>query len=93
LRRQPCLVGVPQDRGDGLQRGSRGQEGLAERDGVILHRFIRTDPKTGLVLTCEIKEYTRFPVVEWGLRFRNASRAVSNLCPTTPPRPAQVVVL
>jgi alpha-galactosidase len=44
-----------------------------EKDGVILHRITRTDPKTGLALTCEIKEYTRFPVVEWGLRLKNVA--------------------
>ncbi len=47
---------------------------LPEKDGLIVHRITRTDPKTGLALLCEIKEYTRFPVVEWGLRFKNTSR-------------------
>jgi alpha-galactosidase len=47
---------------------------LPEKDGVILHRITRTDPKTGLALICEIKEYTRFPVAEWGLRFKNTSK-------------------
>ncbi|MEI6970319.1 MAG: NPCBM/NEW2 domain-containing protein [bacterium] len=46
---------------------------LPEKDGIILHRITRADPKTGLTMICEIKEYTRFPVVEWGLRFRNTS--------------------
>ena len=46
---------------------------LPEKDGVILHRITRTDPKTGLAVICEIKEYTRFPVVEWGVRFKNTS--------------------
>ena len=43
-------------------------------DGVILHRITRTDPKTGLAVICEIKEYTQFPVVEWGLRFKNTGK-------------------
>jgi alpha-galactosidase len=47
---------------------------LPEQDGVILHRITRADPKTGLALICEIKEYTRFPVVEWGLRFKNTAK-------------------
>jgi alpha-galactosidase len=47
---------------------------LPEKDGVILHRITRTDPKTGLAMICEVKEYTRFPVVEWGLRFKNLSK-------------------
>ena len=47
---------------------------MREKGGVILHRITRTDPKTGLAMVCEIKEYTRFPVVEWGLRLKNTSR-------------------
>jgi len=47
---------------------------LPEKDGVILHRITRTDPKTGLAVICEIKEYARFPVVEWGVRFKNTSK-------------------
>ncbi len=47
---------------------------LPEKDGVVLHRITRTDPKTGLAVICEIKEYTRFPVVEWGLRLKNTSK-------------------
>ena len=50
-----------------------------ERDGVILHRIIRTDPKTGLAVICEIREYTRFPVVEWGLRFKNTATSKTHL--------------
>jgi alpha-galactosidase len=50
------------------------QQRLPEKDGVIVHRITRTDPKTGLALICEVKEYTRFPVVEWGLRFKNTSK-------------------
>ncbi|MFZ4397285.1 MAG: NPCBM/NEW2 domain-containing protein [Kiritimatiellia bacterium] len=47
---------------------------LPEKDGVILHRITRTDPKTGLAVIWEIKEYTRYPVVEWGVRFKNTSK-------------------
>ena len=47
---------------------------LPEKDGVILHRIIRTDSKTGLAVICEIKEYTQFPVLEWGLRLKNTSK-------------------
>ena len=50
------------------------KERLPEKDGVVRHRITRTDPKTGLALICEIKEYTRFPVVEWGLRLKNSSK-------------------
>ncbi len=46
---------------------------LPEKDGIILHRITRTDPKTGLAVICEIKEYTRFPVVEWVVRLKNTS--------------------
>ena len=47
---------------------------LAAEDGAILHRVTRTDPKTGLAMICELKEYTRYPVVEWWVRFKNTSR-------------------
>jgi alpha-galactosidase len=47
---------------------------LPEKDGVILHRITRTDPKTGLAVICEIKEYTLFPVLEWGVRLKNTSK-------------------
>jgi alpha-galactosidase len=43
-------------------------------DGIRLHRIARTDPRTGLSVTCEIKEYTDFPVIEWGLHLRNTSK-------------------
>ena len=49
------------------------KKSLPEKDGVILHQITRTDPKTGLAVICEIKEYTRFPVLEWGLRLKNTS--------------------
>jgi len=45
-----------------------------EKDGVVRHALSYSDPKTGLVVVVEVKEYTRFPVVEWGLRLRNASK-------------------
>jgi alpha-galactosidase len=60
--------------GDLLPTWSLKKQRLHEKDGVILHRITRTDPKTGLALICEVKEYTRFPVVEWGLRFKNTSK-------------------
>jgi len=44
------------------------------KDGVVRHRITRTDPKTGLAVICEIREYTAFPVVEWGLRLKNTSK-------------------
>ena len=44
------------------------------KDDVICHRITRTDPKTGLAVICEVREYTRFPVVEWGLRFKNTAK-------------------
>lgn len=47
---------------------------LPEKNGFILHRITRTDPKTGLAVICELKEYTRFPVLEWGLRLKNTSK-------------------
>ncbi len=47
---------------------------LAVEDGVVLHRVTRTDPKTGLAVICELKEYTRYPVVEWWVRFKNTSK-------------------
>ena len=47
---------------------------LPEKDGVVLHRITRTDPKTGLSVICEIKEYTQFPVLEWGLRLKNTGK-------------------
>lgn len=50
------------------------QQHLPEKDGVILHRFTRTDSKTGLAVICELKEYTQFPVLEWGLRLKNTSK-------------------
>lgn len=56
-----------------LSRWSLKKQKLPKKDGVILHRITRTDPKTGLAVICEIKEYTRFPVVEWSLRFKNTS--------------------
>jgi alpha-galactosidase len=43
-----------------------------QREAIVHTRTYR-DPKTKLVVTVEIKEYTQFPVIEWGLRFRNAS--------------------
>jgi alpha-galactosidase len=55
-------------------RWSLKKQRLPEKDGVILHRITRTDPKTGLAMICEVKEYTRFPVAEWGLRFKNTSK-------------------
>lgn len=62
---------------DLLPQWSLKKQRLPEKDGVIVHRLTRTDPKTGLALTCEIKEYTRFPIVEWGVRLRNTAK-----CPT-----------
>lgn len=50
------------------------KEQLPEKDGIVLHRVTRTDPKTGLAVVCEIKEYTTFPVVEWSLRLKNTSQ-------------------
>ena len=44
------------------------------QDGFRLHRVVRTDPKTGLSVICEIKAYTDFPVLEWGLRLKNTSK-------------------
>lgn len=49
------------------------KECKAAKDGIVLHRITRTDPKTGLAVICEIKEYTEFPVLEWGLRLKNTS--------------------
>ncbi len=50
------------------------KERKAAKAGIILHRITRTDPATGLAVICEIKEYTDFPVIEWGLRLKNASK-------------------
>jgi alpha-galactosidase len=41
--------------------------------GTIVRRFTRTDPRTGLVVTCEVTEYTKFPAVEWVVRLKNTS--------------------
>jgi alpha-galactosidase len=52
-------------------------------DGMLVHRIGRTDPRTGLAVMCEIKEYTDFPVIEWVLRLKNTSKrktpAISNV--------------
>lgn len=45
----------------------------ADREGGTRHRITRTDPRTGLALICEVREYARFPVVEWVLRLKNTS--------------------
>ena len=50
------------------------QETLPVCDGVVLRRFTRTDPKTGLAVICELKEHTRYPVLEWCVHFRNTSQ-------------------
>ena len=57
-----------------LQTWNLKQKRLPEKDGIVHHRITRTDPKTGLAVICEIKEYTQFPVVEWGIRFKNTSK-------------------
>lgn len=44
-----------------------------EDKGVVRHELIWTDPKTGLVVTCAMTEYTSFPVVEWVVRLKNTS--------------------
>ncbi len=48
-------------------------------DGVILHTVTRADPRTGLAVVLEVKEYTRFPVIEWGVRLRNTPQRKSPL--------------
>ena len=42
--------------------------------GAVIHRLTRTDPRTGLVVVCDVTEYTRFPAVEWVVRLKNNSR-------------------
>ncbi|MFA6291107.1 MAG: alpha-galactosidase [Victivallales bacterium] len=37
----------------------------------IQHRFVWTDPKSGLEVRCVAVEYLKFPTVEWTLYFRN----------------------
>jgi alpha-galactosidase len=54
-------------------------EQSSERGGIVLRRITRTDPKTGLAVLCEVKEYTRFPVIEWVVRLKNASGRKSPL--------------
>jgi alpha-galactosidase len=49
------------------------------KDGYVLHSITLTDPATGLAVACDIREYTRFPVVEWGLRLKNTSKRRSPL--------------
>lgn len=50
------------------------KQSLPEKDGIIQHSIIWTDLRTALVVACEIKEYTRFPVIEWQLKLKNSSR-------------------
>ncbi len=41
------------------------------QEDFTLHQLARTDPATGLKVIIEIKEYEKFPVVEWTVRFKN----------------------
>ncbi len=50
------------------------KQSFPEKDGIIQHSIIRTDSRTGLVVICEIKQYSRFPVIEWQLKLKNSSR-------------------
>ncbi|MFH1709431.1 MAG: alpha-galactosidase [Planctomycetota bacterium] len=51
----------------------------AERNGMVRHTLTRTDPKTGLAVICEVREYRDFPVVEWVVRLKNTSKRTSPL--------------
>lgn len=47
------------------------EEKFPPNAGVQRYRITRTDPKTGLRVIVEIKEYLNFPVLEWVVRFKN----------------------
>jgi alpha-galactosidase len=49
------------------------------KNEIVMRRIICTDPKTGLAAICDLKEYTRFPVLEWILRLKNTSRRTTPL--------------
>ncbi len=40
-------------------------------DAFKLKRLRWTDPRTRLEVTCELKQFTEFPAIEWVLRFQN----------------------
>jgi alpha-galactosidase len=47
------------------------QEEIAESNGILGTRIIRTDPISGLQCVIELKRYTHFPVVEWTVHLKN----------------------
>ncbi|MAE59729.1 MAG: hypothetical protein CMJ49_00060 [Planctomycetaceae bacterium] len=47
------------------------QQTESPTDHLTLHRITRTDPRTGLQLIVEFKQYTDFPVIEWIAHFKN----------------------
>ena len=61
---KPSAKLLPQWQRKAARRAGRGTE---------LHMQTWTEPQTGLAVTCEITEYTRFPAVEWVVRLKNTS--------------------
>jgi len=55
------------------------EKSCKEENGIICHTITKTDPQTSLDVICEIKEYTKFPVIEWRLKFENRSNRTTPL--------------
>ena len=53
-------------------RWSRTAPASTDKD-VVLRTFTYTDPRSGLEVACDVKEYPEFRAVEWVLHFRNTS--------------------